>query len=333
MSNASVPPETMPSTSQPTPAASKRRLPAEIGVAVVCAAIFLYFSLQSPTFRSPENLRLLAKQSTQLALLSTGMTLVISTGGIDISVGSLIAFCAMTLGWLSVRAGMPILPACLLAVLTGAAFGLVNGLLIARAKFPPIIVTLATLAAARAGAMLFNDGNSISPLPLALNDLFDRTQIAGLPLLFWISVISLVAGHLLLNTTRFGRELLALGGNRTAAQLSGMPIIRTETLVYLLSGLLAGVAAVIDVSLKTTATPNAGKQFELYAITAVVLGGTAITGGQATMLGTALGVVAIRILLSGVRLSGGQDEVAWFMVGVALLLAVEVQKWRGKSRG
>lgn len=325
----SAPPVTQ-STTAPT-SGNRRRLPVEIGIGVVCAAIFLYYAAQYPTFRSPENLRLLAKQSTQLALLSTGMTLVIATGGIDISVGSLIAFSAMTIGWLSVRAGMGIVPACLLGVLTGTGFGLLNGLLIARAKFPPIIVTLATLAAARAGAMLFNDGNSISPLPMALNDLFDKTQIAGLPILFWIALISFVAGHILLNKTAFGRELLALGGNRTTAQLSGIPIIRTEALVYVISGTLAGIAAVIDVALKTTATPNAGKQYELYAITAVVLGGTAITGGQATMLGTALGVVAIRILLSGVRISGAQDEVAWFLVGAALLMAVEVQKWRGKA--
>ena len=310
----------------------RRSLPAEIGVAAVCLVVFVYFSSQSPAFRSPENMRLLAKQAAQLALVSTGMTLVISTGGIDISVGSLVALCSMTLGALCVRSGWPLFPACVAAVGVGALCGLCNGLLIARAKLPPIIVTLATLAAARAGAALFNAGSSISPIPLALNDVFDKTQIAGLPLLFWIGGLSLLAGHCILRATTFGRELLALGGNRMAARLSGMPIVRAETLVYVLSGALAGLAAVINTALKATATPDAGKYLELNAITAVVLGGTAIAGGQATMAGTALGVITIGALLSGVRLLRFEDQVAWFLVGGALLLAVEVQKWRRQER-
>ena len=301
-------------------------------MAFVCVCVFLYFSSRSPAFRSPENLRLLAKQSTQLTLVAVGMTLVMATGGIDISVGSLVALCSMTLGALCVRAGWPVGLACLAAISTGGLCGLVNGLLIARAKLPPIIVTLATLAAARAAAMLFNGGNSISPVPLSLNDAFDRTQIAGLPLLLWISVLALVVGHLILRTTTFGRQLLALGGNRMTARLAGMPTMRVETLVYVLSGALAGLAAVINTALKATATPDAGKYLELNAITAVVLGGTAIAGGQAAMAGTAFGVLTIGALLSGVRLLKFEDQVAWFLVGGALLLAVEVQKWRTKAQ-
>jgi ribose/xylose/arabinose/galactoside ABC-type transport system permease subunit len=320
-----------PSAISTTTVKKRRSLPAEAGVAFVCACVFVYFSSQSPAFRSPENLRLLAKQSTQLALVSTGMTLVIATGGIDISVGSLVALCSMTMGWLCVRMGLPVGVACAAAIGTGALCGLGNGLLIARAKLPPIIVTLATLAAARAGAMLFNAGNSISPIPLSLYETFDRTQIAGLPLLLWISVVSLVIGYVVLRTTTFGRQLLALGGNRSTARLAGMPTVRTETLVYVVSGALAGVAAVVNTALKATATPDAGKYLELNAITAVVLGGTAIAGGQATMFGTALGVLTIGVLLSGVRLLKFEDQVAWFLVGGALLLAVEVQKWRSKG--
>lgn len=310
----------------------KRGLPAEAGVAFVLVCILLFFSLKSPTFHSLENLRLLAKQSTQLALVATGMTLVIATGGIDISVGSLVALCSMTLGWCCVRAGLSVGVACIAAVLMGAACGLVNGLLIARVKLPPIIVTLAMLAAAQAGAKLFNGGNSLSPIPLSLNTLFDRTQIVGLPLLFCISVLALVTGHFVLKTTTFGRQLLALGGNRITARLAGMPTERTETLVYMISGGLAGLAAVVNTALKATATPGSGKYLELYAITAVVLGGTVIAGGQATMAGTALGVVTIGALISGVRSLNFEDQVAWFLVGAALLLAVEVQKWRTKTK-
>lgn len=297
-------------------------------MAFVLSAVLLYFAWRVPEFRSEDNFRLIAKQSAQLAVVATGMTLVIATGGIDISVGSLVGFCSMTLGWLAASRGWPIELACLGAVVTGGLCGLGNGLLITRAKLPPIIVTLATFAAARAGASLFNEGGSISDLPRSLNETFDRTNLVELPLLFWVGVLTLAAGGVLLRRTTFGRELLALGGNRTAALLSGMPVARTETLVYALSGALAGFAAVLNTAYKATATPDAGQFLELNAITAVVLGGTVITGGQATVVGTGLGVVTIAALLSGVRLSGWQDQVAWFLVGAALLLAVEVQKWR-----
>ncbi|HZT43179.1 MAG TPA: ABC transporter permease [Chthonomonadaceae bacterium] len=318
----------MTSTSTMPPARLRKGMPAEIGVTVVLAVVFTYLAWRIPDFRTTANLRLLAKQVAQLAVVSAGMTLVIATGGIDISVGSLVGLCSMVLGWLAARAGWNIGLACAGAVVVGGLGGLGNGLLIARFKLPPIIVTLATFAAARAGASLFNSGGSISDLPLSFNEAFDLTNIAGLPLLFWIGLGALVAGGLLLRRTTFGRELLAMGGNRTAARLSGMPTVRTETLVYTLSGALAGFAAVINTALKATATPDAGQYLELTAITAVVLGGTLITGGQATMTGTGLGVLTIGALISGVRLLGQEDQVAWFLVGVALLLAVEVQKWR-----
>lgn len=293
-------------------------------------AVLLFFAWKLPDFRSEGNFRLIVKQSAQLAVVATGMTLVIATGGIDISVGSLVGLCSMTLGWLAAKRGWPIEMACIGAIVAGGLCGLGNGLLITRAKLPPIIVTLATFAMARAGASLFNEGGSISDLPRSLNETFDRTNIIGLPLLFWIGVLTLTFGGLLLRKTTFGRELLALGGNRTAAALSGMPVLRTETLVYMLSGALAGFAAVLNTAYKATATPDAGQFLELNAITAVVLGGTVISGGQATVVGTGLGVVTIGALLSGVRLSGWQDQRAWFLVGAALLLAVEVQKWRNK---
>ena len=308
-----------------------RKLPAETGVAFVLACVLFYFSVRLPTFRSVENLDLLARQSTQLTLVAVAMTLVIATGGIDISVGSVVGLCAMTLGWLLVRTHGNLLLSVAGALLMGAVSGLINGLFIACAKLPPILVTLAMFAAARAGAALFNDGGSISDLPRSLNDVVDNTRIVGMSLLLWISLVALAGGALLLRRTTFGRELLALGGNRTTARLSGMPTVRTETLVYTLSGTMAGLVGVINTAVKATSTPDAGQYLELTAIAAVVLGGTAITGGQATILGTALGALTIGALISGIRLSGQEDRLAWFLVGVALLLAVEVQRARSRT--
>ena len=307
---------------------SKKTLPVETGVAVVLVLVILFFSWRAPDFRSPDNLRLMAKQSAELAIIATGMTLVISTGGIDISVGSVMALSGMTLGWLATKGGLNPWLASLGGVLVGALCGKCNGALISRLKLPPIIVTLAMFAIARALAATFNENHSISGLPPILTDTFDRTNLAGLPLLFWVALTSLLAGGIVLKYTVFGRKLLALGGNRTTAFLSGMKTAQTETWAYVVCGACAGIAAVINTSLKATATPDTGQFAELNAITAVVLGGTVITGGKATLLGTGLGVLTIVTIISGVRLFGQEDQIAWFLVGIALLLAVEVQKRR-----
>ncbi len=307
------------------------KLPPEAGVALVLAIALVYFSVRFPDFRSEANARLLVKQAAELAIVSTGMTVVIATGGIDISVGSVMAFCAMTLGWLSVGLHVPLPIACLGSIVLGTLCGAVNGILISWARLPPIIVTLATYAAAAAAASSFNNGHSISGFPAAFNEAIDGTNLVRLPVLFWIAVVVLACGVVVLKTTAFGRELLALGGNRTAARLSGMPTVRTETLAYVISGGLAGLAAVVNVARQATATQGTGQFMELTSITAVVLGGTVIAGGQATILGTALGVLTIGAIQSGVRLSGQEDQLAWFLVGGALLLAVEAQKWRSPA--
>ncbi len=321
-----------PEISKPVVAESlprKKTAPVETGVAVVLMCVVLFFSWKQPDFRSPDNLRLMSKQIAELAIIATGMTLVISTGGIDMSVGSVMALSGMTLGWLATAGHVNPWFACLGAVLLGGVCGKINGVLITRMKLPPIIVTLAMYAVARALASAFNDNHSISGLPPVLNETFDRTNVAGLPILLWIAIASLVGGAVALKFTSFGRSLLALGGNRTTAFLAGMKTARIETWAYVISGMCAGLAAVINTSLKATATPDTGQFAELNAITAVVLGGTIITGGSATLLGTGLGVLTIISIISGIRLFGQEDQIAWFIVGLALLLAVEVQKRRG----
>ncbi|HLI50044.1 MAG TPA: ABC transporter permease [Chthonomonas sp.] len=308
-----------------------RSLPPEAGVALVLALIIAFFSWRAPDFATWANIRLLTKQSAELMLVSLGMTFVIATGGIDLSVGSLLGLSGMVLGIVLIHGGSP-LTACLAALGVGLLVGALHGVLIGRARMPSILVTLASYAAARAGATMVYDGGSISAIPLSLNELFDNTLFASLPVLLWVSVIGIVFCWVLLRRTSFGRSVLALGGNRRATYLSGVPTAHIELLVYMLSGLCVGLAAIIDTALKATATPDAGQYLELQAITAVVLGGTAITGGQATILGTALGVAVITVLLSGVRLMGMEDRVGWFFVGVALLLAVEAQRgWKKKG--
>ena len=304
-----------------------RRLPPETGVVFVLVLAVVYLSLTQPYFLTEENLRLIAKQSAGIGILAVGMTFVIAIGGIDISVGSVVGFCSLVLGALAVLEGWS-LPAALLACLAaGALCGLINGVIIARAGMPSIIATLAMFAAARAGALVVHAGGHISNIPSPLVNMA-QSDFAGVPVVAWIAGVVAVAGIIILNRTRVGRQVLALGGNREASRMSGVKIDRIEIAVYTVMGMLAGLAAIITTARGATADPNAGTTWEFQAITAVVLGGTPIIGGSASVIGSILGVLTLTVLRDGVTLANLDSNIQQLIIGAALLLAVEVERWR-----
>ncbi len=303
------------------------RLPPETGVAVVLIIAVLYLSFTQPYFLQRDNFRLIAKQSAEIGILATGMTYIIATGGIDISVGSVVGLCSLVLGALSVVLGWSLWISIIVCLGVGAACGLINGLLIARVGMPSIIATLAMYAAARAGALLVHSGGHISNIPTDLVN-FAQTDFAGVPSVAWIAIIVAVSGAVILRRTNAGRLVLALGGNREASRMSGVNVKLVEMLIYTAVGMLAGLAAVITTARAATAEPNAGTTYEIQAITAVVLGGTPITGGRATILGTILGVITVTVLRDGVALAGQDANMQQLIIGVALLIAVEVERWR-----
>jgi len=302
-------------------------LPVETGVAIVLLALSLWLARAFPDFRTGANAAVILTSVAEIGIVAAGMTLVIATGGIDISVGSIVGLSGVVLGQLTVERHWGVGPAILMTMAAGAACGLVNGLLIARFKLPPIIATLATFSAARAGAYVLSKGNSLSGLPESITNIGYNNWF-GVPIPAWIALAALVATGILLKKTTFGRSVLALGGNREAARLSGLSTMRTEALVYVLIGLLAGLAAVVVTARGATAVPDAGKLFELRAITAVVVGGTPVIGGRATLFGTALGVLTIGVVQNGV-VSYGKDAM-WEMLvmAIVLLASVEVDRWR-----
>ena len=303
------------------------RIPPETGVTVVLAAAVTWLSINLPDFRTQPNAWAILSSASEIAIVAAGMTLVIATGGIDISVGSIVGLAGVSIGILAVEKGWGIGPACLAGLGVGTLCGLLNGLLIARFSVPPIIATLAMFSAARAGAYLLSDGSSISGLPPGLTDLGYK-DFLGLPRPVWIAGVVLVLCALLLTKTAFGRAVLALGGNRQAAYLSGISIRRTEVAIYAVSGLLAGLAAVVVTARGATAVPDAGRYFELRAITAVVLGGTSVAGGSATITGTFLGILTIGVITNGVRGYGHTGIWEQLILGLVLLAAVEVDRWR-----
>lgn len=312
------------------PRRERRLLPAELGVATVLVLLTGWLALKFPEFRDTENLTVIANGRAPYAIVAAGMLLVMATGGIDISVGSVLGLSGIVLGMLTYKGGS-LWVGCLGALLTGALCGGLNGLLIARFKLPPIIATLATFSAARAGAYFLSKGESLSPLPEPLISLgYDR--FLGVPRNAWVAIAVLVVIGLVLKRGRFGRSLLALGGNREAAYLSGLATRRTEITVYVLSGLLAGLASILVAAKASAASPKAGNLFELTAITAVALGGTSVTGGRATMSGTILGVLTIGVVENGVRSYEKEDIWVQLVLGLTLLAAVEVDRWRNRRQ-
>ena len=299
-------------------------------LAVAMAALLLLFGSWVPNFISPENMLDLIQQISVNAILAFGMTLVILVGGIDLSVGALLALVGTTTVYILTKGQSDVqnlwwLAVAVLAGLSVAAgFGAFNGLCAAKTKMPPFIITLAMMLVARGLALRFNEGRPM-PIPyqqtvfLALgNDrLFDMVPVQVVVMVILFAIVTI-----LLHRTRFGQHLYAIGGNREAARFTGIPIVRNEILVYMICSLLTGLAGMIHTSQLYSAQPASGVNFELNAIAAAVVGGTSFTGGRGTMYGTLIGAIIIGILDKGLNQAGVHFSLQYIVKGLVILAAV-----------
>lgn len=274
----------------------------------------------SDRFLTLENLGNIGRQVSINAIIATGMTLVIVSGGVDLSVGAVMTL-AMTFGAGAMLAGVSVPWSVTLALLTGLVCGAANGVLIAYARLPAIIVTLATMEIPRGIALLYTGGYPLANLPAAFGPL-GRGEIFGVhvPTLVMLAVV--LAGHIFLTRFVAGRALYALGGNEEAARLSGVPVRRYKLLAYSLSGFTAALAGIVLASRLMSGQPNAGVGFELDAIAAVVLGGTSITGGRGSVVGTLIGAVTLGVLNNGLNLMSVSPYTQKILKGGVILLAI-----------
>ncbi len=301
----------------------------ELPVIVLCLGLFIYFALRVPNYADGMGLLDDAKQYSSYAILAVGLTLIIGSAGIDISVGSLLGFSTVLLGVLLSRTNTGLAAGCMVAIASSTAWGVFNGVAIARWKLQPIVVTLATMAAARGIAyVIAGVGISSIKLPERADWLVNWTYASPAPL--WIALMVAVAGWLALSCTPFGRHILAIGSNEEASRLSGIDVARTKLVIYSIAGFLSGVAGVITAGLMNTAFTEAGQFYEFEAITAVLIGGTSISGGEATVLGSVLGVTAVVLLNRGLGLMGINDLDLWRMLclGVILIMSVVLDRLR-----
>ena len=269
---------------------------------------------------------------SEVGLVALPMTFIIITGGIDLSVGSILGLCAISLGVLWQGLGVPLGLVIVLVLLIGILAGAFNALLIVRVGVPPLIMTLATLALYRGLAQGISEARSVTGYPEWFF-WFGQGSIFGLPVQLFLFIVMAVIAGVVLQTTTLGRALYAVGNNPVGARFSGLPVGRNLYLIYGFSGLMAALAAVIFVSRVTTTRSDMGTGLELDAIAAVVLGGTSIFGGKGSILGTVIGLVLIQLLKNGLALMGVTSDATIIVIGSALILAILLNNLVQRRRG
>lgn len=302
----------------------KRMLSRNAGITSI-AAFFLCcvvaFSLSTHTFYLPSNLLNIVRQSAPLLIVATAMTLVITTAGIDLSIGSTLALVG-ALSAIALRAGIPDVVVILGGIGVGCAIGAINGYFIAFAGMPAFIVTLGTLSIVRGVALLLTQGYSI---PIESNGLFTslgRAWLLGIPLPAVIAIATLFAGWVALRHTRFGRYVIGIGTNAESVRRAGVPVHRVIMRVYILSGASAALAGMLITSRLGSGSSNQGVGFELDVIAAVVLGSTSLFGGIGTIVGTVLGALTIAVLGNGLILLHVSPFYTQIIQGTIMLLAI-----------
>ncbi|MBN9221357.1 MAG: ABC transporter permease [Mesorhizobium sp.] len=287
-----------------------------LGIGVVAVLAF-----QSDRFFTVENLLNQGRLMTEVGLVALAMTFVIATGGIDLSVGSIVGLTAILTGVFWQNLGLPLPLAIVGAVAVGTFGGFVNGLIITRFKVPPLIATLATLALYRGLAEGISQARSVRGYP----DWFyvlGQGSVGGIPTQLWILAAAAIVAAVILGLTIWGRTVYAIGSNEVAARFSGLSIDGCKLAVYTASGFAAALAGVIFVSRVSTTRSDMGTGLELDAITAVVLGGTSIFGGRGTIIGTAIGLCLIQALKNGLSLAGVKGDGTIMLIGAVLILAI-----------
>ena len=304
----------------------------DFSLAIVFLVEVLIFSQLSPFFFSAENLLNVTLQASITAIIAAGMTFVILTAGIDLSVGSLVAFSGVLTTSL-LKINFPLHFVFPIAILGGILFGVLSGgaagVFVTKFKITPFIVTLALMTIWRGAAFVYTEGRPIWELPDAFSFL-GGGRILGVPFPTIIMVVVFVISHIVLTKTKFGRYVYAVGGNLEAARLAGINTKFILISVYIISGVLSAISGILLASRVNSGQPNAGLMYELDVIAAVVVGGTSLFGGRGTIIGTFIGAMLIAVLKNGLNLLNVGSYVQQIVVGIVILLAVLLDQLRQK---
>ena len=301
-----------------------------LGTIVALIILIVFVSVLNPAFLQVNNLLNLMRQLIINGFIALGMTFVILTGGIDLSVGSTLALTSAIFAGL-LQGGMPTILAILIALGLGLILGLVNGILITKGKLAPFIVTLATMTIFRGLTLVYMDGRPIAgPKDDFAFQFLGKGQFFGIPFQVILFIIAYLILCILLTKTSYGRKIYAVGGNEKASFISGIKIDKVKILVYVISALMAVLSGLVLTSRLNSAQPTAGSAYEMDAIAAVVLGGTSMTGGSGSLTGTLIGILILGVLNNGLNLLGVSSFYQQIVKGVVILIAVLIDRKRNK---
>ena len=293
--------------------------------------LFVGLSIATPYFLTANNLASVARQTAVFNTMALGMTIVIITGGIDLSVGSILGLAGL-IGAMALEAGYPVAVGVFVGIGVGMLCGFLNGLLITRLRIPPFVVTLGALGIYRGVALIISNGLPVHRIPPAFA-FVGEGSLLGVPFVLWLLVICAVLVHLVLEHTRLGRYAFAIGSNKIASVYAGIPVDFHTIAVYAIGGALTGLAGMIEASRLMTGQPTAGQGYELQAIAAVVIGGGSLNGGEGSVIGTLIGAFIMGLLSNGADLLNISNYWQQVIIGSVIILAVtldEVRKRRAR---
>lgn len=333
MASPSSEPEIKPRLAPRTLGIQAGELLARYGAPLGLVLLSIFLALRSEFFLTPENIANIGRQSAVIAILALGQLAVILTAGIDLSVGALMALCVTALATMAIKWGVNPYLAIVGCLALGLLLGVTNGLLLTKLRLPhPFISTLGMMNVARGLALIITGGFPISNFPDPAVTYIGSQEIGGVPVAFILVIALYLLGHFMLTQTTTGRQIYAVGGNPEAARLSGINVGRTLVLVYAISGLMSGVAALVLAGRVNSGPPNAGLGIELDTISAVIIGGASFFGGRGTVGGTIIGVLFIAVLRNGFNLLNVPGEYQILLIGVIIVGAVYVDVLRRRTR-
>ncbi|MBK5291052.1 MAG: ABC transporter permease [Acidobacteriia bacterium] len=290
------------------------------------AALFVGLCIASPHFLTSTNLSSVVRQTAVINIMALGMTIIIIAGGIDLSVGSILAMGGL-LGTMAMEKGMPIPVGVAVGIFTGMFCGLTNGLLTTKLRINPFIVTLGTLGIVRGLALIISNGLPVHQIPAGFSFLGEG-NLLQVPFVLWILLVCAVAMHVILEHTSLGRYAFAIGSNPEAALYAGINVGFYTTAVYTIGGMLTGLSGMIEASRLMTGQPTAGQGYELQAIAAVVIGGGSLRGGEGSVMGTLVGAFIMGLLANGSDLLGISPYLQQAIIGAVIILAVAFDELR-----
>lgn len=301
-----------------------------VWILLVAILLAVVLSFLSPFFMTVGNMTNLSKQVSIVAILAAGQAVVIISGGIDLSVGSILALSAVVIGAL-IQVDVDPLLATLAGLLTGTAAGLVNGFVITKGKIPPFIATLGMLGIARGLALVITEGVSYQVLvPFFLY--IGNAKVLGLPIPLFFVLITFLVVSVMMHMTVFGRHIYAIGGDERVARLEGIPVDRQKIKIYMLSGFLAALAAVVMTGRLAATPPSVGQGIELQAIAAVIIGGVSFVGGRGMVLTALIGALIMAMITNGLNILGISSFYQQVLIGVVIIVAVWLDNLKSRSR-